>query len=266
MQVKLTVVGGKANKREVVINLPASIGRSREADLTVGHRMISRKHCETYLVDGVMMIRDVGSLNGTYVKGRRVREAPLLPHQKFTIGPITFRVSYEFAGDRKNLPPIVPAEPAEGKETTDVPRAEAAQPRTRPVKDTPVARPAAAKKADKKQPPAASAEEEPDFQIVEEPEPDFRIVEEEDEPDFRIVEEDDDFELSLQEDLGHDSKELTPVRKDAKHEPHEKKPAAKKASKNDKPAAKTPAGKAGKEEPEIDPEDQLLDDFLNDLK
>jgi hypothetical protein len=112
MQAKLIVVGGKANKGTVAVELPATIGRSRDADLTVGHRMISRKHCEAYLNDGLMMIRDVGSLNGVYVRGKRVKEAPLPPGAKFTIGPITFRVDYEYSGDTSNLPPAVPAEDA----------------------------------------------------------------------------------------------------------------------------------------------------------
>ena len=53
------------------------------------------------------MIRDLGSLNGTYVGGQRVREAPLPPNKEFTVGPLTFRVRYEYSGDLGKLPPIV---------------------------------------------------------------------------------------------------------------------------------------------------------------
>lgn len=278
MEVKLTVVGGKANKREVVINLPATIGRSRDADLTVGHRMVSRKHCETYLDDGVMMIRDVGSLNGTYVKGRRVRSAPLLPGAKFTIGPITFRVHYQHSGKRAKLPPIVPAEP---DEETATPEAEAkpvpatAQPAPKQPKAKPAAVPdeAAKKPSAKKPSPAPSApEKEPDFVIVEEEDDDFELALQDDldriakqsapasknskpkpaenkkpaeqEPDFVIVEEeDDDFELALREDLGKNSKPSPAAGKNAKQKP-------------------TPSNNGS----EKDPEDQLLDDFLNDLQ
>lgn len=250
MQAKLTVIGGKANKREVVINLPATIGRSREADLTVGHRMVSRKHCEAYVVDGLLMIRDNGSLNGTYVHGKRIREAPLLPDEKFTIGPITFRVSYEYSGDRSNLPPIVPAEGPPADDTMEVSDATAGKPRAttaEPAKAKANSQPAAAGPAPASPAPAKPATAKPAPPPAEE------------EPDFQIVEEDDDdFELALQEDLGEQLKPSPAPAKDAA-----KKPAAQAKS-----AAKTPAEKkpAQKQEPEKDPEDQLLDDFLNDLQ
>ena len=69
MDVRLAIIGGKANKSRVSVELPTVIGRSREAGLTVAHPMISRKHCELYEVDGLVMIRDLGSLNGLFVGG-----------------------------------------------------------------------------------------------------------------------------------------------------------------------------------------------------
>jgi len=110
MQPKLIVVGGKASKREVSLKLPCTIGRSREADLTVAHPMVSRKHCEAFERGGLLMVRDLGSLNGTYVGGRRVREAPLPPNKEFTVGPLTFRALYDYAGDLGALPPVLLAE------------------------------------------------------------------------------------------------------------------------------------------------------------
>ena len=104
MDAKLTVVGGKASKSRVSVKLPAVIGRSREADLTVAHPMVSRKHCELYEVDGLLMIRDLGSLNGLYVGGKQVSEAALHPNAEFAVGPLTFRVEYEFAGE---IPPQI---------------------------------------------------------------------------------------------------------------------------------------------------------------
>jgi len=48
MDAKLIVVGGKANKSEIKLQLPTIIGRSRDADLTMAHPMVSRQHCEIY--------------------------------------------------------------------------------------------------------------------------------------------------------------------------------------------------------------------------
>ncbi len=99
MDVKLVIIGGKANKSQVAVELPSVIGRSREADLTVAHPMISRKHCELYEVNGLVMVRDLGSLNGLFVGGRQVNEAALHPNAEFTVGPLTFRVEYQYAAE-----------------------------------------------------------------------------------------------------------------------------------------------------------------------
>lgn len=95
MLVRLHVIRGKANKESVTITLPAVIGRSRDADLTVIHPMISRRHCELFEEQGLVKIRDLGSLNGTYVAGEQVQEAYLPPGAVFSLGPLTFRVDYD---------------------------------------------------------------------------------------------------------------------------------------------------------------------------
>ena len=95
MHAKLVVVGGKANKSQVSFRVPGTIGRSREADLTVAHPMVSRRHCEIVESGGFLKIRDLGSLNGTFVRRKQVREAELQPNDEFTVGPLTFRVEYE---------------------------------------------------------------------------------------------------------------------------------------------------------------------------
>ena len=104
MNAKLLVVIGKTTKREVALQLPAVLGRSREADVTVAHPLISRRHCEISENNGLLMLRDLASLNGTMIGGRRVESAPLLPDAEFTIGPLTFRVLYEYDGDLESVP------------------------------------------------------------------------------------------------------------------------------------------------------------------
>jgi len=104
MNAKLLVVIGNTTKREVELQLPAVLGRSREADVTVVHPLISRRHCEISEDNGVLVLRDMASLNGTMIGGRRVEFAPLLPEAEFTIGPLTFRVLYEYDGDLEAVP------------------------------------------------------------------------------------------------------------------------------------------------------------------
>ena len=104
MNAKLLVVIGKTTKREVSLQLPAVLGRSREADITVAHPLISRRHCEISEDHGLLILRDMTSLNGTMIGGRRVEFAALLPDAEFTIGPLTFRVEYEYDGDLESVP------------------------------------------------------------------------------------------------------------------------------------------------------------------
>ncbi|MGQ9574703.1 MAG: FHA domain-containing protein [Thermoguttaceae bacterium] len=99
MEIRLTVVGPKTRKTHVSLTLPATIGRSREADLTVAHPMISRRHCKLFEVQGLLRVQDLGSLNGTFVGGEAISEAPLRPNDEFSIGPVTFRVDYEYGGE-----------------------------------------------------------------------------------------------------------------------------------------------------------------------
>jgi predicted component of type VI protein secretion system len=105
MDAKLVIVGGKANKGPISLKLPTVIGRSREADLTVAHPMISRQHCRLFEVDGLLKIRDLDSLNGTFIGQEKITEADLYPQSQFTVGPLTFRVDYEYAGPVDAPPP-----------------------------------------------------------------------------------------------------------------------------------------------------------------
>lgn len=102
MQAKLIVVGGETIGREFDFELPAIIGRSRNTDVTVGHPLVSRQHCEVFEIDGLLMLRDLGSLNGTYFGQTRLAEqpTPIQPGEQFTVGPVTFRAEYQ-ARDRR---------------------------------------------------------------------------------------------------------------------------------------------------------------------
>lgn len=107
MLIRLKVIRGKANRDVVDLSIPAVIGRSREADLTVIHPMISRRHCELFKRDGRIMVRDLGSLNGTYLGSSPVKESELHAGDTLAIGPLTFQVDFVSGfkgGGRKERP------------------------------------------------------------------------------------------------------------------------------------------------------------------
>ncbi|MCA9176497.1 MAG: FHA domain-containing protein [Planctomycetales bacterium] len=98
MRAKLVVIGGDTKTPEVELRLPAILGRGREATLTLPHPLVSRQHCEIYEQSGQLMVRDLGSLNGTFIANERINEAPLANGQLLTVGTVTFRAVY-LSGD-----------------------------------------------------------------------------------------------------------------------------------------------------------------------
>ena len=95
MKAKLIVVGGDAKPTEIDLTLPSVIGRGRSATLTLPHPLVSREHCEIYLSEGRLHVRDLGSLNGTYVGNERIEDAALPAGGLLTVGTVTFRAVYE---------------------------------------------------------------------------------------------------------------------------------------------------------------------------
>jgi len=91
----LVVVGGDVKTTEIKLRLPSTVGRGRGTTIVLPHPLVSRQHCELFEAGGQLMVRDLGSLNGTFVNNQRVTEAPLAPGELLTIGTVTFRAVYE---------------------------------------------------------------------------------------------------------------------------------------------------------------------------
>ncbi len=76
MQVKLKVIGGRNDGREISISVPEFIiGRGDNAQLKPNSDLVSRNHCQLKIENGKLLIRDMGSRNGTYVNGSRLEAA-----------------------------------------------------------------------------------------------------------------------------------------------------------------------------------------------
>jgi hypothetical protein len=96
MKFKLVIVAGEGLRNEVELTPPVVIGRSRSADVTIGQPLVSRRHCEiTEGDENLLIIEDLGSLNGTFVGDTRITEPVYLePGDYLTIGSITFQALY----------------------------------------------------------------------------------------------------------------------------------------------------------------------------
>jgi hypothetical protein len=69
-------VGGEL-RRVTIENCPFRIGRSESADLRVESAEVSREHAEIVERNGIWLIRDLGSTNGTQVNGKLITETLL---------------------------------------------------------------------------------------------------------------------------------------------------------------------------------------------
>jgi pSer/pThr/pTyr-binding forkhead associated (FHA) protein len=68
------------------------VGRREDCDVVVQHPGVSKRHCVLVKTDGLLVIRDLATTNGTKVKGQRVRWAALLPDDRISLGGYKMRV------------------------------------------------------------------------------------------------------------------------------------------------------------------------------
>ena len=64
------------------------LGREGENDFLVPHPSVSSQHCEVWLTEDAVLVRDLSSRNGTFVEGARVEEAQILAGQTLRLGDV----------------------------------------------------------------------------------------------------------------------------------------------------------------------------------
>jgi adenylate cyclase len=82
---RITVISPEG-QRDWVLQDHNSIGRHPSNTIQVLDRIVSKEHCHIDVVAGRYVLRDLGSLNGTYVNGERVNEKPLFTGDEITMG------------------------------------------------------------------------------------------------------------------------------------------------------------------------------------
>src|SRR5262245_21179871 len=127
MDVQLVVERGSRKRQTIHLRSEETIiGRREGCDLRIPSGEVSRRHCRLSVRDGVLMVEDLHSSNGTYLNGARVMEIQTVqPGDCLEIGPVLFRVKYQLspaAVDRLlDVPPEVPV--LEIEEVADEPQA-----------------------------------------------------------------------------------------------------------------------------------------------
>jgi hypothetical protein len=89
--------GPNAGTRYVLDSEVTRAGRHPESDIFLDDITVSRRHAEFVAQGGGYSVRDVGSLNGTYVNRERIEEAVLATGDEVQIGK--FKLVYLAAVD-----------------------------------------------------------------------------------------------------------------------------------------------------------------------
>src|SRR3954469_9863692 len=70
-----------------------TVGRHDDCQLRIKSSQVSRRHCELFEKKGLLLVKDLGSSNGTYVNGKKVDgQLVLEPGDELTVGPVCLRV------------------------------------------------------------------------------------------------------------------------------------------------------------------------------
>lgn len=73
------------------------IGRSSELDMVLVEDMVSRKHAKISFAEGKITIEDLGSTNGTFVNGEKVKQARLKEGDRILIGTSILKLVHQGA-------------------------------------------------------------------------------------------------------------------------------------------------------------------------
>lgn len=90
--------GPNAGSRFALLDGTTTIGRHPESDIFLDDVTVSRRHAEIINHGSTFTVRDVGSLNGTYLDRERIETADLHSGDELQIGKFRLVFLYELMG------------------------------------------------------------------------------------------------------------------------------------------------------------------------
>ncbi len=111
MNVDLLVYKDGEPLKTVSVTLPVIIGRGRNATFTIKHPLLSREHCEVFEENGAVQVRDLDSLNGTFVDDSRVdsikaddaKPSHIGKGSQLKLGAVVMKVQYNVASSEDTI-------------------------------------------------------------------------------------------------------------------------------------------------------------------
>ncbi|MEZ4288559.1 MAG: FHA domain-containing protein [Polyangiales bacterium] len=104
----ITIAGPHGQERKP-LGTHNTLGRHPLNTHQILDRVVSKEHCIIDRVDGSYVLRDLGSLNGTYINGTRVREQVLHTGDEIRIGSTSIKFD-EAPQAPPKPPPIAPSQ------------------------------------------------------------------------------------------------------------------------------------------------------------
>ncbi len=93
MVAKLVVAKGKTSVKEIPLaGEQTIIGRRNDCNLRIPSTMVSRQHCSLTLQGERLLVKDLGSSNGTFVNGAKIKQKLLKSGDTLGVGPVIFIV------------------------------------------------------------------------------------------------------------------------------------------------------------------------------
>src|SRR5436190_23350030 len=117
MKVQLVVVRGKPEGKVIPLVGPKfKIGRGETCHLRPNSEQVSREHAEFTINADSVLVRDLGSRNGTLVNGKALTaEYRLKDRDLVQVGPLTFAISIAEASALAAKAPAAATAPAASK-------------------------------------------------------------------------------------------------------------------------------------------------------
>jgi hypothetical protein len=98
MDVRLEVSHSKSNVKRVVLRSDTLIGRGPECNLRIASTEVSRRHCKIIVTDDTVLVRDLGSSNGTFVDGIQIEaeiDVAVEPGSELSVGGVKFLMHFD---------------------------------------------------------------------------------------------------------------------------------------------------------------------------
>jgi len=104
---------GPSGRQERQLFRHNSLGRHPRNTHQVLDRVVSKEHCHIELVEDRYVLKDLGSLNGTFVNGEKVTQHPLAPGDEITIGSTRIIFEPEDRSTKLSFDALLSDEPRE---------------------------------------------------------------------------------------------------------------------------------------------------------